>query len=424
MNILISPAGIIDIEHPGQGTGDLVKAGFQDIFLDLSICCSSYELEQLDKMKKEFSNKAFVAEHPEFMHQKLKEVLERFDREQIKTDVVMAPAIAASAKMKDVNPDEVKNRVIRVTEESIKLCGQRKSKYIVIKPWIFVNDDTDSWKVNRAYFLQFARLARENHVMILLMNQCKDLDGHLVRGICSDEVQVGEWIDALNAEAGEKRFGFCMDAGTCNLCGQNMHDFVCTLGERLKAVIIRDCDGNTDSYLLPFTSVKQGVPQTDWLNLIRGLRKVHFDGQLIMNCPETAASFSPIIRPSFLLLMKSVADFFSWQIGMEGMLEQYPIKVLFGAGNMCRNYMKCYGEQYPPLFTCDNNQALWGTQFCGLEVKSPGCLRELPDGCAVLICNIYYREIEKQLRDMGIKNPVVFFNDEYMPSFYFTRLER
>ena len=91
---------------------------------------------------------------------------------------------------------------------------------------------------------------------------------------------------------------------------------------------------------------------------------------------------------------------------------------------MCRNYIKCYGGRYQPLFTCDNNQELWGTRFCGLEVSSPERLKELPKDCVILICNIYYREIEQQLRGMGIENRIEFFNDEYMPSFYFDRLER
>lgn len=86
--------------------------------------------------------------------------------------------------------------------------------------------------------------------------------------------------------------------------------------------------------------------------------------------------------------------------------------------------MKCYGEQCPPLFTCDNNQALWGTTFCGLEVKNPESLKTLPKDCVILVCNIYYREIERQLREMNIHNSIVFFNDEYMPSFYFDRLNR
>jgi len=122
-------------------------------------------------------------------------------------------------------------------------------------------------------------------------------------------------------------------------------------------------------------------------------------------------------------MAKSIADYFKWQIEIERLLKKYQSRVLFGAGNMCRNYMKCYGEQYPPLYTCDNNNSLWGTDFCGLEVKPPENLKQLPEDCAIFICNIYYREIKQQLDNMGIKNPIAYFNDEYMPTFYFDRLE-
>lgn len=61
---------------------------------------------------------------------------------------------------------------------------------------------------------------------------------------------------------------------------------------------------------------------------------------------------------------------------------------------------------------------------CGLLVKDPESLKKLAPDCAIFICNIYYREIEEQLKSMGIDNPIEFFNDEYMPSFYFDRLER
>lgn len=166
-----------------------------------------------------------------------------------------------------------------------------------------------------------------------------------------------------------------------------------------------------------------GQPQTDWLNVFRGLRTIDFDGQLILSFSDTAAAFSPILRPKLLELAKETGEYFRWQIEIEGLLKKYPSRVLFGAGNMCRNYMKCYGKLYEPLYTCDNNSALWGTEFCGLEVKRPESLKELPDDCAIFICNIYYREIEKQLRDLGVKNPIEFFNDEYMPTFYFDRLE-
>ena len=159
------------------------------------------------------------------------------------------------------------------------------------------------------------------------------------------------------------------------------------------------------------------------MNLIRGLREIGYDEQLVLNLEDTAAAFSPLLRPALLQLAKSVGDYLKWQIEIENLLKSYSSIVLFGAGNMCRNYMKCYGEKYPPLFTCDNNKELWGTSFCGLEVRAPECLKELPADCAIFICNIYYREIEQQLREMELKNPIEFFNDEYMPTYYFDRLE-
>ena len=40
-----------------------------------------------------------------------------------------------------------------------------------------------------------------------------------------------------------------------------------------------------------------------------------------------------------------------------------------------------------------------------------------------MICNVYYREIEAQLKDMGIENPIERFNDEFLPQFPFKRLD-
>ena len=91
---------------------------------------------------------------------------------------------------------------------------------------------------------------------------------------------------------------------------------------------------------------------------------------------------------------------------------------------MCRNYMKCYGDKYPPLFACSNSERQWGTEFCGLEVRPPEALRNIPADCAILICNVYYREIEQQLQEMGLPNKIDYFNDEFLPSFYFNRVQR
>ena len=233
----------------------------------------------------------------------------------------------------------------------------------------------------------------------LLTNQTKILGGHHVRGEYCNGIEAANAVDALSTETGKNE-----------------------LGPRLKMVTITDNDGNQEASMLPFTAVFEGRSRTDWLSLIRGLREIEFDGALVIKLADTAAAFSPIIRPALLKFSKTVAEYIAWQINIESVIKRHKTRVLFGAGNMCRAYMKCYGEKFPPLFTCDNNKKLWNTNFCALEVKSPDSLKEIPEDCAIFICNVYYSEIERQLREMGLNNPIERFNDEYLPSFYFDRI--
>jgi sugar phosphate isomerase/epimerase len=397
------------------------QAGFDQAMLDFAMFCSEYELEGVGKRKKKGTSpkRLLVSEHPGKLYDKIKPVMDRCIQERISLSVARAPYLCRDTRREDLG-----ELVTRLTEECIRICGKTGCTSLIVRPLFVGIRRRDEWETNRKYYLHFLELARENNVTILLENQCRDRNGHLVRGVCADGREAARWVDRLNEEAGEERFGFCMDIGACSLCGQDMREFALLLGDRIRAVILRECDGHTECSRLPFTCAVGGQSQTDWLGLIRGLRETGFDGQLILDFSDTAGAFSPILRPGLMKLARSTAEYFGWQVGLENLLKKYPAIVLFGAGNMCRNYMKCYGEKYTPLFTCDNNQALWGTMFCGLEVKPPESLKELPKDCVIFICNIYYREIERQLRSMGIRNPIEFFNDEYMPAFYFDRIER
>lgn len=412
------PTRIVNNERPGQGIADIKRSGFSNVVLDYSMYCTENDLEYVGKKDIRRGRKYSVSENPK----ELKEAVSQFEAKCESEGLAFSFALMPHLK-RDTEREDLNLLLKELAEECIINCGRAGCRYLVVRP-LFAGITKDAvWEVNKEFYLSLVPLARENNVTLLLENQCKNVNGHLVRGICSDGRAASEWVDCLNAEVGEERFGFCMDVGVCNLCGQNMYDFVSELGSRIKAVILRDCNGNEENSMLPFTCVNKRSSQTDWRNLIRGLREMGFDGMLAVDFSDTAAVFPPILRPALLQLAKEVADYFKWQIGLENLLKKYPSVVLFGAGNMCRNYMKCYGEKYPPLFTCDNNKSLWGTFVCGLEVKSPEKLLEIPKDCAVFICNVYYREIEKQLRDMRIKNPIEYFNDEYMPTFYFDRLE-
>lgn len=445
MDIICYPNGIVNPFRPGQGIMDIVNAGFGNIFLELDMSCSAYELEHYGKMQKNKEDwehlKEYdflpVSEHPSEIGRFYEKMISISREKKLLIPIVRAPYLPRDTKRTDLG-----ELMLTLHKESIRFCKRVGCRYIVIRPMTNISENrgcsgniieeldigqtggkfqTD-WESNRNYYLELAATAQKNDIMILLENQCRSMNGHMVRGVCSDGYSAAEWVDSLNQEVGEERFGFCMDVGVCSLCGQDMHEFALALGKRIKAVILRDCDGQNEGSMLPFTCAYEGQPRTDWLNLIRGLRETGFDGQLVLDFKDTACTFSPILRPQLMTLARSVAEYFKWQIEIENLLKKYSSIALFGAGNMCRNYMKCYGEKYPPLFTCDNNQKIWGTDFCGLKVRPPEALKEVPKGCGIFVCNIYYREIERQLQDMGIEN-IEFFNDEYMPSFHFDRLK-
>ena len=422
MDIVCSPLALVSPRFPKQGVGDIADAGFRSLSLDIALCCSPFELKRHGKKlpgnESRDPRAVRILEDPAALGACFADLLEQCREKRIGIPIARGTYLPQDTRR--ANQSEL---LAWITEESIRLCGETGCKYLVVKPLFAGVPQKEAWQVNQAYYLRLAPLAQAHQVTILLENLCRDHNGHLVRGLCSEGGVAADWVDRLNEAAGEERFGFCMDVGVCSLCGQNMYDFALHLGNRLKAVVLRDCNGDTDTSQLPFTCVGQGGMRTDWLNLIRGLREADFDGELLLDFSDTAASFSPLLRPQLMALAKATTDYFKWQIELENQLKKYPSRVLFGAGNMCRNYMKCYGEKYPPLFTCANSRDSWGSNFCGLEVKPPESLRELPEDCAIFICNIYYREIGAQIREMGLKNPVAFFNDEYMPTFYFDRLK-
>ncbi len=404
----ISCQNIIDIDRAGQGILDLNNAGLDRIFFSVYVKFPEpKEGIKAEKILRKYS--------PETIRERYVPVIEKCAACNIQISFLKAPAVPPKSDLYTVMPI-LETSIIRCLE----LCETAKCGFLLMElPNQFMESVSDDWQKVHNYFLNMAKIAYEYHVMLLLKNQTKEIGGHLARGFCAEASDAVEWIDRLNHKFGYEAFGFCVDIGVCNICGNSIQTFINTLGTRIKTVILRDNDGCRDVSMLPFTCVGS---ETDWLSAIRGLRDISFDGELAVDFSGTYASFSPLLRPVLYPLVKRTAEYFKWQIEIENNLKKYKQFVLFGAGNMCRNYMKCYGEKYPPLFTCDNNPKTWGTMFEGLEVKNPEVLRQLPKDCCVVICNIYYREIETQLREMEIEN-IGYFNDEYMPSFYFDRLD-
>lgn len=408
---LCSMTGAVNKECPTQGVNDLKNAGFIAAVLDYGDFAGVEHV--IDKKYK-----------PDLMRQYYEKTVTAFQDMQVGLPIAKLPFLSPDSgskgidkKVSDAEYKVLGDLILQISMDCIVAAETAGCEMVIVQPLLTRAEHGDGYLENKDYYLRLAGHCTNKNTKILLINQCNNIGGHFVRGICSDGVTAAEWVDRLNDEIGFERFGFCLDVGVCNLCGQDIQCMAGALGARIQAVILTENNGRDNAQLLPFTSSYVSRSTLGWLGLFRGLRECGFDGYLILEAKDTIRSFSPLLRPNILSFCKTLMEYFEMQIGIENNLKKYNKFVLFGAGNMCRNYMKCYGEKYPPLYTCDNNPKFWGTTFAGLKVKNPKELKDLSKDCCVVICNIYYREIEAQLKQMGIEN-IGYFNDEYMPTYY------
>lgn len=89
--------------------------------------------------------------------------------------------------------------------------------------------------------------------------------------------------------------------------------------------------------------------------------------------------------------------------------------ILFGAGQMFDDYMRKWGRKYRPSFTVDNDESKWDRTRLGIPVKNPQDILKIPASKRkVIICSFYYREIEKQLQEMGVEYSVYIQHIEWV----------
>lgn len=100
-----------------------------------------------------------------------------------------------------------------------------------------------------------------------------------------------------------------------------------------------------------------------------------------------------------------------YQKMLTGMFEDVKGKkiILFGAGMMMEDYMKKWGNQYRPSFLVDNDENKWDRQRFGIPIKAPEEILKVPERKRrLIICSFYYKEIQKQLEEMGIRDYRVY----------------
>ena len=130
-------------------------------------------------------------------------------------------------------------------------------------------------------------------------------------GFCCDAREAVEWIDDLNAKAGRKAFGFCLDTGHLNMLRKDLRTFIPMLGDRLVCLHIHDNDGTRDTHVAPLTGT------VAWGHMCQALKQINYQYDLSFETfiqARKAHFFDQSLLLPWLTVMAKTAEAFRRRI--------------------------------------------------------------------------------------------------------------
>ena len=159
--------------------------------------------------------------------------------------------------------------------------------------------------------------AKRTGVKILLENMWNRRGSYcaIFDSTCGTAEESVDYIDTLNAMAGEEVFGYCFDVGHASLCGKDMRNFLCTLGSRVKALHIHDTNRIDDIHTIPYSFCTiSGAPLTDWEGMLAGLREIGYRGDVNFEAANAFNTYPKPLYPALLNMFYAIGRYFADEI--------------------------------------------------------------------------------------------------------------
>lgn len=190
-----------------------------------------------------------------------------------------------------------------------------------------------------------------------------------------------------------------------------------TSGSRQEQYLTFAAEAFQEAVPLPFENLQLPAPKGFWDCL-----EQFYGRDFLCQVPQEYR------QPHHLALWSVDESYRVWQHRFLAALQAAAGKtiVLFGTGNMLRDYEQKTGGRLRPAFYVDNDPTKWGRERQGIPIRPPEELLQVPpEKLHLIICNNYYREISRQLQQMGIQEffvytdnfPVLFTTPEGMENF-------
>ncbi|MBE6666616.1 MAG: sugar phosphate isomerase/epimerase [Ruminococcaceae bacterium] len=203
--------------------------------------------------------------------------------------------------------------------KSIELCGKVGCPYIIIHPCFDGSarfpsmTKEEEYQLNIEFYSAMIPLLKKYDIVCCLENMwIQDWKSKKIYfGCCSDMREACRYIDDLNAIAGEKRFGFCLDIGHLLLLGLDSCYAMEELGDRLVTIHAHDNDGVNDTHTLPYMGLG------NWNRFIKGLREIDYQGTLNFETSGFNAKFPKELIPDALKMLGATAKYLRDRIESE-----------------------------------------------------------------------------------------------------------
>ena len=210
--------------------------------------------------------------------------------------------------MMDDAADPFNETMLAVMKKYLMLCDYINCRRLVIHP-AFCDykhrlTAEQEWEINMERYASLIPAAKKYGVMILLENMFISHNKRIYEAVCSDIPTTCRYIDELNALAGEKVFGFCLDTGHLLLLGKDIKDAMIQLGDRIEAFHIHDNDGITDQHLAPYMGVM------DWERFMQGLEAIQYRKTLSFETGSIANRYPKELYPQALRLLAETGRMF------------------------------------------------------------------------------------------------------------------
>ena len=307
MKISVQTEAACDVLGIDEGMKAIREAGFDVI--DFSALCGHYTWEDAQTEKRcEFFD------DDEKLTALMKEYAEAADKYGISFGQFHAPFPAYFPKKPQATA--IAQEMIR---KSIALCGSVNCPYIIIHPCFDGSarfpslTKEEEYKLNIEFYSSLIPLLKKHNVVCCLENMwMQDWKSKMIyTACCSDMKESCRYIDDLNAIAGEKRFGFCLDIGHLLLLGLDPCYAIEELGDRLVTLHVHDNDGRGDDHTLPYVGV------CNWARVVKGLRNVGYKGTFNMETLGFNKRFPKELIPDALKMLGATAKYLRDRVSAE-----------------------------------------------------------------------------------------------------------